>query len=60
MERIMRYLLLMAFLIAIVVPARADRAVTDAEQAKLLAAIEAQGCSGAEMEWDDDGVARAA
>jgi hypothetical protein len=54
MERIMRYLLLMAFLIAIVVPARADRAVTDAERAKLLAAIEAQGCSGGEMEWDDD------
>ena len=35
-------------------PAMADRVVTDAERAKLLPAIAAQGCAGGKMEWDDD------
>ena len=50
----MRHLVLMAFLVAIVVPAKADPAGTYTELAKLLAAIEAQGCSGGEVDWDDD------
>jgi hypothetical protein len=54
MEWIMRHLVLMAFLIAIVVPGKADPAGTDTELAKLLAAIEAQGCSGGEVDWDED------
>jgi len=32
-----------------------DRPVTDDERAKLVAAATAQGCSGGEMEFDDDG-----
>jgi hypothetical protein len=54
MERIMRHLVSIVFLIAIAFPAKADRALTDAERAKLVAAVAAQGCSGGEMEWDDD------
>jgi hypothetical protein len=35
--------------------ARADRDVTDAEKASIAAALEAVGCSGGEIEADDDG-----
>lgn len=31
----------------------ADRPVTDAERAKLVSALQAEGCSGGEMEFDD-------
>ena len=31
-----------------------DRAVTEAERAKLLSAIAAQGCSAGKLQWDDD------
>ncbi|MGH6914020.1 MAG: hypothetical protein ACREH3_09975 [Geminicoccales bacterium] len=34
--------------------ARADRAVTPEEQASIAAALEAEGCSGGEVEYDDD------
>jgi len=34
--------------------AMADRAVTEAERAKLLSAIAAQGCSAGKLQWDDD------
>lgn len=33
--------------------ALADRAVTDQERTQLVAAMQAQGCSGGEMEFDD-------
>lgn len=50
----MRALLSMAWLAMIAVPAIADRPVTEAEQAKLLPAIAAEGCSGGKLEWDDE------
>lgn len=50
----MRALLIsVALLVAVTMPARADRPVTDAERAKLVPAIAAQGCSGGKMEWDE-------
>lgn len=33
--------------------ALADRPVTEAERAKLVSALQAQGCTGGEMEFDD-------
>jgi hypothetical protein len=41
-------------LILSVAAARADRPVTDEERAKLLPAIEAAGCTGGELESDDE------
>ncbi len=32
-----------------------DRPVTDDEQAKLVAALTAQGCTGGRLQFDDDG-----
>jgi len=40
------------FLMALVVPALADRPVTEDERAKLVAAVTAAGCSGGKLEWD--------
>ncbi|MCY1167435.1 hypothetical protein D9M73_73970 [compost metagenome] len=42
-----------AVLITLATPALADRPVTEAERAKLVAAITAAGCSGGKMEWDE-------
>jgi hypothetical protein len=42
-----------ALLLLVMVPARADRPVTDEERAKLLPAIAAAGCSGGKLEFDD-------
>ena len=51
----MRILLISVALLAIVtMPAKADRPVTDAERAKLIVAVVAQGCTGGKMEWDED------
>ena len=50
----MRPLASIVVLIAMVVPAAADRPVTEDERAKLQAAVEAQGCRGGDMEWDDE------
>ena len=51
----MRLLLISVALLAIVtMPAKADRPVTDAERAKLIVAVVAQGCTGGKMEWDED------
>ena len=33
--------------------ALADRAITDQERTRLVAALQAQGCSGGEVEFDD-------
>ena len=51
----MRNLLLasVALLLAVMVPARADRPATDEEQSKLAPAIAAAGCSGGKLEFDD-------
>jgi hypothetical protein len=43
-----------ALSIVVAMPAKADRPVTEAERAPLLAALAAQGCTGGELEWDDD------
>lgn len=46
----MRMPLAALFLLAIVtVPAKADRAVTDTERARLVSAVAAQGCTGGKM-----------
>ena len=51
----MRILLISVALLAIVtMSAKADRPVTDAERAKLMVAVVAQGCTGGKMEWDED------
>ena len=51
----MRIFLIPVALLAIVtMPAKADRPVTDAERAKLIVAVVAQGCTGGKMEWDED------
>lgn len=34
-------------------PASADRAVTEEERARLTALLDAEGCTGGEMEFDD-------
>jgi Peptidase propeptide and YPEB domain len=41
-------------LVLAAMPALADRPVTDEERAKLVAAMQAQGCSGGSMEHDDN------
>ena len=50
----MRFLASTAILIAITVPAKADRPVTEPERVKLQGPVTAQGCSGGKMEWDED------
>ena len=48
------FLISVALLIRVTIPAKADRPVTDAERAKLILAVAAQGCTGGKMEWDED------
>jgi hypothetical protein len=44
-----------SFLVLGLAPARAaDRPVTEAERVQLAAAVQAQGCSGGKMEFDED------
>ena len=51
----MRLLATIAFLIVAVAPAAAnERPVTEAERAKLVPAVTAEGCSGGKMEWDEE------
>jgi Peptidase propeptide and YPEB domain len=50
-----QFLALAAFAVLMANGASADdRPVTDDESAKLTAAVTAQGCSGGEMEFDDN------
>lgn len=42
-----------AFLTVATAPAFADRPVTDAERARLVQAVAAQGCTEGKFEWDD-------
>ena len=47
---------LASLVLAIAVPVAAkDRPITDDERVKLGAAVAAQGCSGGQMEFDDEG-----
>jgi hypothetical protein len=48
------FLASVALIAVVALPARADRAVTETERAKLESAIAAAGCSGGKMEWDQD------
>ncbi|WP_156795605.1 PepSY domain-containing protein [Bradyrhizobium icense] len=50
----MRVVTSSAILALSVLPALADRAVTEDERAKLVAAVQAEGCSGGEFEMDED------
>jgi hypothetical protein len=51
----MRTLLASVALLAVITfPAKADRPVTEAERANLVAAVAAQGCTGGRVEWDED------
>jgi hypothetical protein len=48
-----RVLTAIAFAALATTAASADRPVTDAERAKLVAALQAEGCTGGEMELGD-------
>jgi hypothetical protein len=50
----MRLIVSMAVLAVSTLPALADRQVTEDERAKLVAAAQAEGCSGGKFEFDDD------
>jgi hypothetical protein len=50
----MRLIVSMAVLAVSTLPALADRQVTEDERAKLVAAVQAEGCSGGKFEFDDD------
>jgi hypothetical protein len=51
----MRKILVSATVLAVFsLPALADRPVTDAERVRLVAAVTAAGCTGGQMEWDED------
>lgn len=50
----MRLIISMVSLAVAVLPALADRQVTEDERAKLSAAVQAEGCSGGEFELDED------
>ena len=45
---------LMLVIVVAVAAARADRPVTPEERAAIVAALEAEGCSGGTYEYDDD------
>ena len=50
----MRLILAIAILTISALPALADRQVTGDERAKLVAAVQAEGCSGGKFEMDED------
>jgi len=50
----MRLIISMVSLAVAVLPALADRQVTEDERAKLSAAVQAEGCSGGKLEPDED------
>ena len=50
----MRLILSIAVLAVSALPALADRQVTEDERAKLVAAVQAEGCSGGKFEFYDD------
>jgi hypothetical protein len=52
--QLMRLFISMAILATSALPALADRQVTEDERAKLVAAVQAEGCSGGKFEMDED------
>ena len=50
----MRLIISMVSLAVAILPALADRQVTEDERAKLSAAVQAEGCSGSKFELDED------
>ena len=50
----MRLITSIAILVLSVLPALADRPVTEDERAKLVAAVQAEGCTGGKFEFDED------
>ena len=50
----MRLIISIGILAVSVLPALADRQVTEVERAKLAAAVQAEGCSGGKFEFDED------
>jgi len=50
----MRLIVSIAVLALSTLPALADRQVTEDERANLVAAAQAEGCSGGKFEFDDD------
>ena len=50
----MRMILSVSILALSALPALADRPVTEEERGKLVAAIQAEGCSGGKLEFDED------
>ena len=50
----MRLIISIGILAISTLPALADRQVTEDERAKLVAAVEAEGCSGGKFVFDDD------
>ena len=50
----MRLTISIAILAVSALPALADRQVTEDERAKLVAAVQAEGCSGGKFEMDED------
>ena len=50
----MRLTLSIAVLAVSALPALADRQVTEDERAKLVAAVQSEGCSGGKLEMDED------
>ena len=50
----MRLIVSIAALAVSTLPALADRQVTEDERAKLVAAVQAEGCSGGKFEFDED------
>jgi hypothetical protein len=51
---LMRFIISMAVLAVSALPALADRQVTEDERTKLVAAIQAEGCTGGKFEMDED------
>jgi hypothetical protein len=50
----MRWIISTAIFTFSAFPALADRAVTEDERTKLVAAVQAEGCSGGKFEMDED------
>ena len=50
----MRLIISIGILAISTLPALADRQVTEDERAKLVAAVQVEGCSGGKFEFDED------
>ncbi|HEX2655689.1 MAG TPA: PepSY domain-containing protein [Xanthobacteraceae bacterium] len=50
----MRFVVAIGIVTLSALPAFADRQVTEEERVKLVAAVQAEGCSGGKLEFDED------